>query len=578
MPRNPLIPTFFCLLLVVSLVAAFADSAVIAPLSHVVWIDKLVGAASFSPVGTTGEDSWVPAKLNLVVAEGASIFTQNQDQATEVELRWEGGSVRIAANSSVTLQREDEQAMLLVLKQGTLNVSLDALQGDRTFEVGTGNAGLEMTSVGQYHLETDAQGNAAMIRVDAGQIIAKGPSGQTVINSGQTAHLNGDSLQLDPLQQPTNTADRTAPPSPGGGSLGQPSYNNGFYGRDADPGSDQLAAYGQWAALPSGQQAWYPNVGAEWAPYNDGRWQWVDPGGWTWIDNAAWGFTPSHFGRWGYASNRWYWVPGPPVYSPAVVAWVGTPQMVAWVPLAPGESVNGIVTVSRFANHEHITAIPQQAFVSAASVNGARMPFPRGYLDRTYASSFVSVRPERLSILGSNLRAPQPPMASLQRSYVSSVQAAPRPLALEARLQAYRASPLAGRPLERTALRSVVGDPAARPLAGAHSQEGYGRPSGSPGSYGAGVYGRPTGAGANPGAYGGYHNGGYSYGQPRPGVTTAPLAGGTSQASRMPTPQSRTQQLIGHQGVPQPQPRPQPQARLRPAPRVQPTPAPAKHH
>ena len=578
MPRNPRLPGLACLLLLVSLVPAFAESAVLGPISPVVWIDKVVGAASFSPVGTTGEDAWVPATPNVVVSEGASIFTQgaNQDQPTEVELRWAGGSVRIAANSSVTLQRQDEQAMLLVLNQGTLNVSLNALQGDRKFEVGTANAGLQMTAVGQYHFETDAQGKANTIRVDAGQIVAKGSSGQTVIDSGQTARLNGDSLQLDPLQPPTNTAYQPAPPSPAAGSMGEPSGNSGFYGRDADPGSDQLAAYGQWAALPSGQQAWYPNVGSEWSPYTDGHWQWVDPGGWTWIDNAAWGFTPSHYGRWGYAGSRWYWVPGAPVYSPAVVAWVGTPQMVAWVPLAPGESVNGIVTVSRFANHEHITAIPQQAFVSAAPVSGVRMPFPRGYLDRTYVSSFVQVRPERLSILGSNVRAPQPPVASLQRSYVSSVQAAPRPLALEARLQTYRSSPLAGRPLERTALRSTANDPAARPLAGGYAQQGYGRPAGSPGGYGAGVSGHPAGAGA----YGAYRNGGYGYGQYRPGIPAAPMPGVNRQPSGVPAPQRGTQQFPGHQqaaGVPQAQGRPQPQARPHPAPRPQPAPAAAKH-
>ena len=51
------------------------------------------------------------------------------------------------------------------------------------------------------------------------------------------------------------------------------------------------------------------------------------PWGWTWVDYAPWGFAPFHYGRWVYIGGSWCWAPGHrvarPVYSPAMVAWIG---------------------------------------------------------------------------------------------------------------------------------------------------------------------------------------------------------------------------------------------------------------
>ncbi len=80
-----------------------------------------------------------------------------------------------------------------------------------------------------------------------------------------------------------------------------------------------------------------------------GSWAWVSPWGWTWVDDEPWGYAPFHYGRWGHWGHRWCWVPGPrgvrPVYSPAMVAWVGGAGVgvaagarVGWLPLGPGDA------------------------------------------------------------------------------------------------------------------------------------------------------------------------------------------------------------------------------------------------
>jgi hypothetical protein len=119
-------------------------------------------------------------------------------------------------------------------------------------------------------------------------------------------------------------------------------------------GYQALDANGAWSQDPNYGAVWYPNLTiADWAPYRYGRWEWIAPWGWTWIDDARWGFAPFHYGRWAHIGARWAWVPGRidrhPVYSPALVAFVGgaganaslsvaSGPGIGWFPLAPGEA------------------------------------------------------------------------------------------------------------------------------------------------------------------------------------------------------------------------------------------------
>lgn len=118
-------------------------------------------------------------------------------------------------------------------------------------------------------------------------------------------------------------------------------------------GAEDLDRYGRWDTRSDYGPVWMPDtVASGWAPYRYGRWAWVSPWGWTWVDDAPWGFAPFHYGRWVQLGGRWGWAPGPyaarPVYAPALVAWVGGPQVsvsigiggppaVGWFPLGPRE-------------------------------------------------------------------------------------------------------------------------------------------------------------------------------------------------------------------------------------------------
>ncbi|HTK30082.1 MAG TPA: DUF6600 domain-containing protein [Vicinamibacterales bacterium] len=77
---------------------------------------------------------------------------------------------------------------------------------------------------------------------------------------------------------------------------------------------------------------WYPNVDAEWRPYFAGSWADLQPYGWTWIGAGGWSWPTHHYGRWGYARSRWFWIPGR-TWGPAYVSWGVASDYVSWCPL-----------------------------------------------------------------------------------------------------------------------------------------------------------------------------------------------------------------------------------------------------
>src|SRR6185295_14708019 len=46
----------------------------------------------------------------------------------------------------------------------------------------------------------------------------------------------------------------------------------------------------------------------------------------------AWAWPTHHYGRWGYASNAWFWIPGR-TWGAAWVSWSFADDYVSWCPL-----------------------------------------------------------------------------------------------------------------------------------------------------------------------------------------------------------------------------------------------------
>jgi hypothetical protein len=89
---------------------------------------------------------------------------------------------------------------------------------------------------------------------------------------------------------------------------------------------------GTWQYDASYGNVWYPSVAADWRPYYDGYWAPVPTYGWTWIGYDRWSWPTHHYGRWGFARSRWFWIPGP-TFAAAWVSWGTAPGYVSWCPL-----------------------------------------------------------------------------------------------------------------------------------------------------------------------------------------------------------------------------------------------------
>ena len=182
------------------------------------------------------------------------------------------------------------------------------------------------------------------------------------------------------------------------------------------PGGSEVIENGSWSAAPEYGQVWYPPVSPGWVPYRHGHWAYVAPWGWTWVNDASWGFAPFHYGRWLQLDGRWAWTPGaalvgPPVYAPALVAFIGigagvaigaalTAGSVGWVPLGPHEvfhpwyrasdayvrqvnishvtnmqTINNTnVTVNNFINRGAATQVPAAALTGSRPIQGIAQP------------------------------------------------------------------------------------------------------------------------------------------------------------------------------------------------------------
>ena len=56
------------------------------------------------------------------------------------------------------------------------------------------------------------------------------------------------------------------------------------------------------------------------------------PYGWTWIGAERWSWPTDHYGRWGFARNAWFWIPGSS-WGPAWVSWAAAEGYVSWCPI-----------------------------------------------------------------------------------------------------------------------------------------------------------------------------------------------------------------------------------------------------
>jgi hypothetical protein len=284
--------------------------------------------------------AWVPASVNTPLNQGDRVWVP---AGARSELQVQGGLlIRLDAATSFDLLSLNDNAFQFYLNVGRSYIN------NRTYGIDYLQIDTPVSSIGCYDNSVtmiDVEENGATeISVLKGYAYAETRNGKVRVPAGKTLRIEEDlTAQMFPLSSPDeweewnrNLDSRIGATGSSVRYLPEELYD---YGYDFDN-------YGRWLYDSGYGYVWTPtfSISINWAPYHVGRWVWIG-GQYVWVSHEPWGWAPYHYGRWIHRPRvGWCWVPprrGAVYWGPGFVGWVYTPNYVAWVPLAPGDTYYG---------------------------------------------------------------------------------------------------------------------------------------------------------------------------------------------------------------------------------------------
>jgi hypothetical protein len=354
---------------------------------------------------TAADTQWTAAGLNYPVSSGDAFWTEPRATAG---IEVSACRVTLAGSTEFDVTALDAGGMHAVLAQGEAYLHLRDVGPDEVWWVQTPRGLVRLTGAGRYGIVAGTTGQPTLITVLEGTADIEGPNLSLQVTANQTATIAGTDTflgSIGPAQRDAFLDARLAADRPlQRAAVAIPRQVAVM------PGGAELVESGSWGAVPEYGQVWYPPVSPGWVPYRHGHWAYVAPWGWTWVDAASWGFAPFHYGRWVQLDGRWAWTPGeaavagPPVYAPALVAFIGIGAGVAvgaalaagsvgWVPLGPHEAYHPWYHASdaylRQVNISHVTNV-QTINTTTVTVNNF---VNRGAATQVPAAAMTGSRP-----------------------------------------------------------------------------------------------------------------------------------------------------------------------------------------
>ena len=297
-------------------------------------------------------NEWVGASRNRPLTTGDRLAT---DPGARAELQVGSTTLRLDSATEVEVALLDDDDISLQLRNGSVAARVRDIAEAGRIDIGTSDGRFLLQRAGRYRVDLGER--SSFITVTSGLAYFEGQRSGVAVQPGQRAEFFVDQNNVAQYAVGAPVNDAFAAWSSERDRASERSASHRYVSPEMT-GAEELDRYGDWQQSPEYGALWIPrDVGLGWAPYNAGHWAWVRPWGWTWVDDAPWGFAPFHYGRWVNVRNTWCWTPGQrvvrPVYAPALVAWVGGPQLsvsigigggsrpsapaVGWFPLAPRE-------------------------------------------------------------------------------------------------------------------------------------------------------------------------------------------------------------------------------------------------
>ena len=299
---------------------------------------------------------WVTVERNRPLTSGDRLAT---DRSAHAEVRVGSTVVRLDGDTELEVLRLDDDRLQLQLVRGASQVQLRDGELAQQFELVTAEGRFRTDRPGTYRF--DRIGSRTQATALNGQLFYDGQQQALTIESGQRAEFlfdgNGRAQYaiIEPKRDAFAAWNQERDRSEREASISQ------RYVSPEMTGAEELDRHGRWEEDADYGPLWIPiGVAAGWAPYTTGRWAWVQPWGWTWVDVSPWGFAPFHYGRWVQRGPFWAWSPGRyvarPVYSPALVGWVGGPPV-----YRPGVNIN--ISIGGGGRHHWYPLSPRDRYV-----------------------------------------------------------------------------------------------------------------------------------------------------------------------------------------------------------------------
>ncbi len=291
-------------------------------------------------VNFSDSDEWYPAAHNMPVRAGDRLWVPAESWA-EVETG-NGTVVRLDSGSLLEILDIDQDSLHCYLSRGQAYFNVRSPYRDGMVQVDTPSASLRIYQQAVFNVFLRSNGDTEC-SVYKGQVWAENRRGESRVKAGNLLLLSDLRAILGPLGPPYGweqwnrerddyQAARYA--------------DNSYLPEELRFFESDLARNGRWVNTRSYGYVWLPttSLSSGWSPYRFGRWVWLG-NDYVWIGREPWGWVPYHYGRWSFISTLgWCWVPPTreAVYwGPGYVGWVHTPDTIAWVPLAPGETYYG---------------------------------------------------------------------------------------------------------------------------------------------------------------------------------------------------------------------------------------------
>ena len=296
------------------------------PPGRVARLNYLVGAVSLRPAGS---DAWAAAVPNRPLTTGDAIWADSNSRA---ELHAGSTSIRVDGQTELDITSLDDNTMQLRLAQGSVTIRVKHFDDGQVYEIDTPNGAITLARAGEYRVDVGPDGTTSVVDVWSGNAEVTAAGSSFAVNARQQARINGtDSPTYDLVDAPAyDNWDQWCMDR----DRREDTSESARYVSTEMTGYEDLDGYGHWQVMPEYGNVWVPSgTGPGWAPYHTGHWVWVDPWGWTWVDDAPWGYAPYHLWSMGVCGRRLGMGPrsmvARPVYSPALVAFVGAPTA-AW--------------------------------------------------------------------------------------------------------------------------------------------------------------------------------------------------------------------------------------------------------